>query len=534
MKFKVEESVQKLRGGYYTPDRVALFLARWAMSRKPKTVLEPGCGDGAFLRALHTLNEAAVSFRGIELDQAEASKALAEAGKIRSIRAEILNQDFVAWAAQAEEQYDAVLGNPPYVRYQYVAESQQGLARQICERYRLGFSKCANLWVPFLVASVGLLAPGGRLAMVVATELLNALYAAPLRAFLSTQCSQVLIIDPVELLFDKTQQGTILLMAEKKTAPTNASKGVCIISAKKGFLSEDPGPFFADAAYRTGEILERKWTQLLLSSHELSVLEEVRRRPTIRRFEDIATVDAGILTGADDFFIVGGRTIRKYDLSGFALPILSKSTWCPGVVYDAAQHAENAANGLPCALIHLVDPLPQRAQEYVAWGEQKQLHLRYKCRIRDPWYSVPSISTTPIGLVKRAHNYHRLFRNSFGACTTTTAYRIRVLALNITTEQLAYCWVNSLTALTAEIQGRSYGGGVLELVPSEIEKLLVPVVESPGDGLDALDKKVRSGMSAELLREQDRFVLRAAGLTDGECRVIHEAWDRMRRRRQRK
>jgi hypothetical protein len=33
--------------------------------------------------------------------------------------------------------------------------------------------------------------------------------------------------------------------------------------------------------------------------------------------------------------------------------------------------------------------------------------------------------------------------------------------------------VNSLTALTAELEGRHYGGGVLELVPSEIEKLAV-------------------------------------------------------------
>jgi hypothetical protein len=148
---------------------------------------------------------------------------------------------------------------------------------------------------------------------------------------------------------------------------------------------------------------------------------------------------------------------------------------------------------------------------------------------------VQSIHTTEIGLVKRAHDFHRLFCNSADACTTTTAYRIRVSTPTITTEQLVYAWVNSLTALCSELEGRYYGGGVLELVPSEIEKLLVPVVESPGNSLDALDKKVRSGMSAEvLLREQDRFVLRAAGLTDEECTVIHEAWDRMRRRRPRK
>ena len=57
MNFKANESETKLRGGYYTPAPVANFLAKWALSKKPSSLLEPSCGDGAFFRAIGTVCE---------------------------------------------------------------------------------------------------------------------------------------------------------------------------------------------------------------------------------------------------------------------------------------------------------------------------------------------------------------------------------------------------------------------------------------------------------------------------------------------
>ena len=42
---------QKLRGGYYTPEVIAQFLADWAIQNASEEVLEPSCGDGALLDA---------------------------------------------------------------------------------------------------------------------------------------------------------------------------------------------------------------------------------------------------------------------------------------------------------------------------------------------------------------------------------------------------------------------------------------------------------------------------------------------------
>jgi adenine-specific DNA-methyltransferase len=48
---KREPSKQKLRGGYYTPQPIADFLAHWAIRSPNDTVLEPSCGDGSMLSA---------------------------------------------------------------------------------------------------------------------------------------------------------------------------------------------------------------------------------------------------------------------------------------------------------------------------------------------------------------------------------------------------------------------------------------------------------------------------------------------------
>jgi hypothetical protein len=62
---------------------------------------------------------------------------------------------------------------------------------------------------------------------------------------------------------------------------------------------------------------------------------------------------------------------------------------------------------------------------------------------------------------------------------------------------VAAAFHNSLTALSSEIEGRSFGGGVLELVPSEIARLLLPLPLGFGEELDRLDAVLRSSSDPE-------------------------------------
>ena len=85
----------------------------------------------------------------------------------------------------------------------------------------------------------------------------------------------------------------------------------------------------------------------------------------------------------------------------------------------------------------------------------------------------------PVGSIlasKRSHRYPRVILNGANAYTTDTIYRGRLLpGCSRNPADLVASFHNSLTLLTAEIEGRSFGGGVLELVPSEVGRLLVAV-----------------------------------------------------------
>src|SRR5258708_26897475 len=98
MNFIVNESSQKLRGGYYTPSDLAASLVRWSGQIKPERVLEPSCGDGAFFRAIgETAGFERASFWCFEFDSDEASKAR-EAARVARVDATVRAEDFLAWA----------------------------------------------------------------------------------------------------------------------------------------------------------------------------------------------------------------------------------------------------------------------------------------------------------------------------------------------------------------------------------------------------------------------------------------------------
>jgi hypothetical protein len=67
---------------------------------------------------------------------------------------------------------------------------------------------------------------------------------------------------------------------------------------------------------------------------------------------------------------------------------------------------------------------------------------------------------------------------------------------------------NSLTLLTAELEGRSFGGGVLELVPSEVGRLSVAAVAGFERHLPMLDRVARTQDPEELVRQTDASLVK--------------------------
>lgn len=501
MNFIANETAKKLRGGYYTPEDLAVFLCEWVMEIEPKRILEPSCGDGVFLGALRVAGcSESVAVTGIELDDVEAAKARRRVQEIGLRGAKVHSVDFLSWAlaSKADGAFDAVIGNPPFVRYQYLPQPFQDRAEQVFRELGLPFTKHTNAWVPFILASMRMLRPGGRLAMVVPAEIIHVMHAQSLRSYLEKECGRLVIVDPEKLWFDGTLQGAVLLMAEKKRDESDNARGLGIYEVKdREFLRLKPSAVFAAPQSINGKTVAGKWTRALLDKETRDLFDELAGHKEVHRFCDVADVDVGIVTGANKFFLVSDDVVAEHGLERWAHPMFGRSEHCPGVIYDKKQHSANARIGNPTNFLWFRDSEPLRykkSRSYIEAGEEDSLHTRYKCRIRSPWFTVPSVYSTEIGMLKRSHDLPRLILNKVGAYTTDTAYRIR--ALNGTSaEKLVSCFINSLTALSAELEGRHYGGGVLELVPSEIEKLLLPLPSKANVSLKELDKKVRDRKS---------------------------------------
>jgi adenine-specific DNA-methyltransferase len=534
MNFKTQESSQKLRGGFYTNPTIADFLVRWVGEIKPSSILEPSCGDGAFLPGLnHYLPKAKIV--ACELDKEEAAKAKKKKGS----STEIKQTDFLQWylnESKRHRQFDAVVGNPPFIRYQYLEKDQQLLAEQIFAKLDIPFTKHANAWVTFVVASLDLLKEGGRLGMVIPSEIFHIPHAQGLRSYLANKCSRVLIIDPQELWFEDALQGTVLLLAEKQ-APGAVKTGVGIASVTdRSFLDAPAENLFTETPFSTGVATDGKWMKLFLTQEERELMATLRNNPKIKRFDEVASVDVGIVTGANDFFLISDEEVLKNGLTKWAHPMFGRSNHVKGLVFTKQDHIENKKQGLAANFIWLTgekSDFSEKIRKYLSHGEELSLHTRYKCRIRTPWFTVPSVYTTPVAMLKRAHHFPRLVLNSARAYTTDTAYRISPTDPNTATD-LVFSFVNSLTLLSAELEGRHYGGGVLELVPSEIERLLIPLAKANISQLMSVDKTFRKMPSDDtFVASQDALVLTQIGITKKQQTVLHAAWNRLRRRRQR-
>ncbi|QGA58494.1 MULTISPECIES: Eco57I restriction-modification methylase domain-containing protein [unclassified Brucella] len=538
MNFKEFQTEQKLRGGYYTPADLAEFLVRWVGGKNPRDILEPSCGDGVFLKSVADLIPAA-NVTGFEIDAAEAKKASKAAREAGLNEFDIWADDFLGWAVDAlpgqSGLFDAVLGNPPFIRYQYLPPLFQERAEIIFSALGCKFTKHTNAWVPFILASFALLRPGGRLAMVVPAEIIHVTHAQSLRSYLGENASRLVVIDPEELWFPGTLQGAVLLLVEKKENPRARAEGLGMYPVKgRGFLNSDPEEIFRAPKSINGKTVEGKWTRALLDPSTRSLVDGLIDAGVARRFDEVAEVDVGIVTGANKFFLVEDETVEQFGLQEWAHPMFGRSEHCPGVVYDECQHRANATKGNPTNFIWFQDrsvEKSRRGKRYIEQGERENLHTRYKCRIRSPWYSVPSVYATEIGMLKRSHDTPRLILNELRAYTTDTAYRIRLKEGKA--EQLVYGFINGLTALSAELEGRHYGGGVLELVPSEIEKLLVPPPLMVKPKIAELDRAVRTMPMDAVLEQQTRHTLGNMGLSKVDQAQLLGGWKKLRDRRHR-
>ena len=224
----VEDAVERLaaeggieaRGAIYTRREVVDFMLDIAgyTSDQPLTsyrLLEPSFGGGDFLiPAVERLLNAAgrlpekdridaleQAVRGVELHRSTyqttraALQTMLRGAGLRHIDIDRLLD---VWLAQDDfllrsfdHHFTHVIGNPPYVRQDEIPDA-------LIQEYRRRFSTIydrADIYVPFVEHSLGLLAPAGKLVFICADRWMKNKYGKKLRALVSRDFSLTAYID---------------------------------------------------------------------------------------------------------------------------------------------------------------------------------------------------------------------------------------------------------------------------------------------------------------------------------------------------
>jgi adenine-specific DNA-methyltransferase len=539
---------KKLRGGYYTSPEVATWLCAWAIRSPKDRVLEPSCGDGVFLEAAAKRfaelgvcrPDIASQLTGVEIVAAEANHARARLyAHLGQRAAEVVTTGdfFGIWQDRARPAFDVAVGNPPFIRYQSFPEPHRSLAMALMVEQGLSPNRLTNIWVPFVVAAVASLRSGGRLALVLPAELLQVSYASQLRSFLTDRFGRIDIIACNELFFDKAEQEVVLLLADELTEVASNGNQCCVAMTETRTPSEitsrAPAVVLAAAKPKTIRHDSEKWLKYFLSDKEIKFMRALRDAGVTTNLSTHASVDVGVVTGKNEFFVLTSAQVEELGLEGLTAPLVSRSAHLKGARVGKADWNAMAAAGDRVHLLHLkrshLKPAGALAR-YIRFGEGNEVHKGYKCSIREPWYAVPSVWTPDGFLFRQIYDFPRVVLNEAGATSTDTIHRLtgkkekpeRIVANT-------YTW---LTAASAEIEGRSYGGGVLELEPTEAERLLIPAVLNGAMPLAECDKLTRAGRLDEVLVENARIVLMGhMGLSQADCLMLRDIWTKMRDRR---
>lgn len=545
--------LRKQRGAFFTPYEIAEFTAGWALAgRSEARILDPTSGEGVFLLAAaqHLMRAGADPRRlagqlyGVDVHAGslDETRALLRG---EDADATLIESDFFAQPTPAQlgaqvPWADAVIGNPPFVRYQkHRGETRRrSLAAALAQGVRL--SGLASSWAALLVHACAFLKPEGRVAMVLPAELLTVGYAEPIRRWLGERFAAVHLVLFEELQFADAEEQVVVLVAR--------GSGGCSALALHQVrdASELAGTHVFDSEPVALGRPEDKWTDLLLSLQRRSLFRSVTDR-AFSRLDAYGTPELGTVTGANAFFTLNETTRAEFSIGhGHLLRVVPPGArHIPGTRFTEGHWQQLRANGQRVWMLHPSAAARRRdgLARYLAEGERLLVHEAYKCSIRDPWWRPPAVRAPDLCFTYMSHVTPRLVANETDATIVNSLHGItlREEAPEIAREALPIAALNSVTMLGAELFGRSYGGGILKMEPREAASLPVPDAATLAAAWELLephrsrlDELVRTGCWESALAEIDRALLiETIGLSAAEVASMRSAAARLRARRTR-
>ena len=538
---------RKRLGIYYTPSGAARILCEWAIRSGSDRVLEPSFGACGFLEAAaDRLREAGAAspldqLYGCDIDEEAFTKYLdpklgrgVEAGRY-------LHRDFLSVRPDDfdGEGFDAIVGNPPYVSYHTMDDGQRGAAERALAWSGLDLSPKASLWAYFLLHSTTFLRPGGRMAWILPSSFLYAEYAALVRAHLARCFSRCLVVQLGQRLFlsEGTEEATIVVLAE---GYGTAGDGDVVLDFAEALPDLERSVRAWKHHKSTAKTFDGRASALMLNDAAEGAMEAVSGAGRVVSVGAVADVRIGIVTGANPFFVIDEATATRHGLPDRALrPILAKFAVAPGAALRESDLESARRLGRKLLLVDTscldTDSGDPAVQRYIDSFDRAKRDANKTFKKRKLWHR-PDDGRTPDAFFPYMYQHGpRLILNEAGTTSTNTIHRVYfkgemsdrrtgselpfpapglALSARAWRRLCAVSILSTFSQLSGELQGRSYGAGVLKHEPSEARRVRLVLPEAsaltdPDRAFREADAALRDGALGTARALADEFVLAA-------------------------
>jgi methylase of polypeptide subunit release factors len=223
-------------GQHYTPDIVARLLAAFSVRQPRDEIFDPSCGDGRLLlAALQQKESLDASDYGratliSDLFGIDRSAEAVDVARLSLTRIAVRDFFDLAPGSRIDDfslpaSFDAIIGNPPYIRQEVMGREDKARVSAALARARRespsiswpDFSRRSDIYVFFFAQATRFLRERGRLVFITASSWLDVEYGAALRDFLLNNYRIIALIESAaESLFEDASINTAITVLERE------------------------------------------------------------------------------------------------------------------------------------------------------------------------------------------------------------------------------------------------------------------------------------------------------------------------------